>query len=61
MLAAGRRCPGFERGFTLNEFVNDSCSATGRRSIDLDGRTVLQGLVRSLCVVEPEVIDQAQL
>jgi hypothetical protein len=33
--AADRRCPVFERGFTLNKFVYDSRSAAAGRSVDL--------------------------
>ena len=59
--AADRRCPGFERGFTLNKFVHDSCSATAGSLVDLNRREVAERLMGPFSVVELEILCQAQL
>ena len=59
--AADRRCPGFERGFTLNKFVHDSSSAAAGRLVDLNRSEVAKRLMGPFSVVELEILCQAQL
>lgn len=59
--AADRRCPRFERGFTLNKLIHDSSSAATGRLVDLNRREVAERLMGPFSVVELKILCQAQL